>query len=44
MRPGIVYVTTRGRRVAVLVDELVTARTEDEYVPWEEVKADFGLL
>lgn len=57
-----VYVTRRGRRVAVLVDadaydalvesaedlldhaELAAARAEDEYVPWEEVKADLGLL
>ena len=56
-----VYVTRRGRRVAVLVDaasydalvegaedaldraELVAARNEDDYVPWEEVKADLGL-
>jgi prevent-host-death family protein len=56
-----VYVTRRGRRVAVLVDaasydalveaaedafdraELVAARVEDDYVPWEEVKADLGL-
>lgn len=57
-----VYVTRRGRRVAVLVDpesyetlveaaedaidqaELTAARFEDDYVPWEEVKADLGLL
>lgn len=57
-----VYVTRRGRRVAVLVDaaaydalvesaedlldraELAAARAEDDYVPWEEVKADLGLL
>ena len=56
-----VYVTRRGRRVAVLVDadsydalveaaedaldraELAAARSEDDYVPWEEVKADLGL-
>ncbi|MGI8491358.1 MAG: type II toxin-antitoxin system Phd/YefM family antitoxin [Acidimicrobiales bacterium] len=56
-----VYVTRRGRRVAVLVDassydalveaaedavdrvELAAARDEDDYVPWEEVKADLGL-
>lgn len=56
-----VYVTRRGRRVAVLVDaaaydalveaaedaldraELAAARVEDDYVPWEEVKADLGL-
>ena len=57
-----VYVTRRGRRVAVLVDassydalvevvedaldraELAAARAGDDYVPWEEVKADLGLL
>lgn len=57
-----VYVTRRGRRIAVLVDaaaydalvesaedlfdraELAAARAEDEYVPWEEVKADLGLV
>jgi prevent-host-death family protein len=56
-----VYVTRRGRRVAVIVDaeaydalvdaaeealdraELRAAREEDDYVPWEEVKADLGL-
>jgi prevent-host-death family protein len=56
-----VYVTRRGRRVAVLVDAasydalvesaedgldsaaLAAARVEDDYVPWEEVKADLGL-
>jgi len=56
-----VYVTRRGRRVAVIVDadlydqlieeaedaldrrELVAARDEDDYVPWDEVKADLGL-
>ena len=56
-----VYVTRRGRRVAVLVDaasydalvevaedamdsaELKAARAENDYVPWEEVKADLGL-
>lgn len=55
-----VYVTRRGRRVAVILDssdyermideledtidraELRAAR-EDDYVPWEEVKADLGL-
>jgi prevent-host-death family protein len=56
-----VYVTRRGRRVAVIVDataydelieaaeerldraELAAARAADDYVPWEEVKADLGL-
>ncbi|MGH9156684.1 MAG: type II toxin-antitoxin system prevent-host-death family antitoxin [Acidimicrobiales bacterium] len=56
-----VYVTRRGRRVAVIVDsdaydalvdsaedatdqaELEAARVEDDYVPWEEVKAELGL-
>jgi prevent-host-death family protein len=56
-----VYVTRRGRRVAVIVDadayervveaaadaedhrELKAARAEDDYVPWDEVKADLGL-
>lgn len=56
-----VYVTRRGRRVAVIVDsdlydqivedaedaidrrELEAARHEDDYVPWEDVKADLGL-
>ena len=56
-----VYMTRRGRRVAVLVDaasydalveaaedamdgaELEAARAENDYVPWEEVKADLGL-
>ncbi len=56
-----IYVTRRGRRVAVIVDadtydrvvedsedaadrrELQAARSEDDYVPWEEVKADLGL-
>jgi len=56
-----VYVTRRGRRVAVIVDpdlydeivedaedtidrrELEAARDEDDYVPWEQVKADLGL-
>jgi prevent-host-death family protein len=56
-----VYVTRRGRRVAVIVDadaydslvdnaeealdraELQAARAEDDYIPWEEVKAELGL-
>ena len=56
-----VYVTRRGRRVAVLVDaasydalveaaedvldraELLAVRAENDYIPWEEVKADLGL-
>jgi len=56
-----VYVTRRGRRVAVIVDadaydalveaaedvvdraELRAARAEDDYVPWDEVKAELGL-
>ncbi len=56
-----VYVTRRGKRVAVLMDsdaferlveaaedaidraELAAAREEDDYVPWDEVKADLGL-
>jgi prevent-host-death family protein len=56
-----VYVTRRGRRVAVIVDadaydalvdaaedaadraELKAARAEDDYIPWEDVKADLGL-
>lgn len=56
-----VYVTRRGRRVAVILDpdeyeriideledtvdraELRVAREEDDYVPWEEVKAELGL-
>ncbi len=57
-----VYVTRRGRRVAVLVasddyDKLVedaedtldraelhAAREEADFVPWDEVKADLGLM
>lgn len=56
-----VYLTRRGRRVAVIMDaeayervveagedaidrqELQVARAEDDYVPWDEVKADLGL-
>jgi prevent-host-death family protein len=56
-----VYVTRRGRRVAVILDpdeyerilndaedtldraELHAARAEEDYVPWEEVKAELGL-
>lgn len=56
-----IYVTRRGRRVAVIIDaetydrvveasedaadrrELHAARDDDDYVPWEEVKADLGL-
>jgi prevent-host-death family protein len=57
-----VYVTRRGRRVAVIVDaetydslveaaedaldkaELGAARAEGDYVPWEQAKADLGLV
>lgn len=56
-----VYLTRRGRPVAVVVDpevferllqeaedaldraELARARDEDDYVPWEQVKAELGL-
>ncbi len=56
-----VYVTRRGRRVAVIVDpdvferlledaddaldraELAAAREDDDFVPWDEVKAELGL-
>lgn len=56
-----VYLTRRGRTVAVVVDpevfeklvsdaeeaidraELAIARHEDDYIPWEQVEADFGL-
>ena len=56
------FVTRRGRRVAVILDteiyeglladaedamdraELRAARAEDDYVPWEEVKAELGLV
>lgn len=56
-----VYVTRRGRRVAVIMDadaydslvavaedavdrtELDAARQDDDYIPWEEVKAELGL-
>jgi prevent-host-death family protein len=57
-----VYLTRRGRAVAVVVDpvvfekllddaedaldraELALARDEDDDIPWEQVKADLGLL
>jgi prevent-host-death family protein len=57
-----VYVTRRGRRVAVILDpehyqrilddledttdraELKAAREDDDYVPWEEVKTELGLV
>ncbi len=57
-----VFVTRRGRRVAVIIDaeayeriveaaedgtdrrELQAARDEDDYVPWDEVKVDLGLV
>lgn len=57
-----VYVTRRGRRVAVIVDpdvyekllenaedaldraELAAARAAADYVPWNQVKADLGLV
>lgn len=57
-----VYMTRRGRRVAVILDaeayerlvdaadeavdraELQAARVENDYVPWDEVKADLGLV
>lgn len=56
-----VFVTRRGRRVAVILDpdvyeqlledaeealdlaELRAAREDDDYIPWDEVKADLGL-
>jgi antitoxin Phd len=56
-----VYVTRRGRRVAVILDSdqyeriveeleetldraaLRAAREDDDYVPWDEVKAELGL-
>jgi prevent-host-death family protein len=56
-----IYVTRRGRRVAVILDsdayerlldqaedaldraELRAAHAEDDYVPWDQVKADLGL-
>lgn len=56
-----VYLTRRGRAVAVVVDpalfeklvtdaedaldraELALAREDDDYIPWEQVKADLGL-
>ncbi len=57
-----IFVTRRGRRVAVILDaqvfdeileaaedatdrrELEAARADDDYVPWDEVKADLGLV
>jgi prevent-host-death family protein len=57
-----VYVTRRGRRVAVILDSdqyehiidelehtldhaaLRAAREDDDYVPWDEVKAELGLV
>ena len=57
-----VYVTRRGRRVAVILHpdvyerliedaedaidraELSAAREEADFVPWDEVKADLGLV
>jgi prevent-host-death family protein len=56
-----VYLTRRGRPMAVVVDpavferllddaedaleraELALARDQDDYVPWEQVKAELGL-
>ena len=56
-----IYLTRRGKAVAVVVDpavferllsdaedaldraELVIARDEDDYVPWDQVKAELGL-
>lgn len=56
-----VYLTRRGRAVAVVIDpvvfdrlvedaeevldraELTLARDEDDYIPWEQAKADLGL-
>lgn len=56
-----VYVTRRGRRVAVILDSeqyermieqledtldrrsLRAAREDDDFVPWDEVKAELGL-
>lgn len=56
-----VYVTRRGRRVAVIVDpdayealveaaedsadraELHAAKAENDFIPWEDVKAELGL-
>lgn len=56
-----VYLTRRGRPVAVVVDpvvferllesaedaldraELALAREDDDFIPWEQVKADLGL-
>jgi prevent-host-death family protein len=57
-----VFVTRRGRRVAVILDpeqyerivdelddtvdraELQAAREDDDYVPWDEVKTELGLV
>jgi prevent-host-death family protein len=57
-----VYLTRRGKPVAVVVDpvvferllsdaedaldraELAIARDEDDYVPWDQVKAELGLV
>ncbi|MFM8350053.1 MAG: type II toxin-antitoxin system prevent-host-death family antitoxin [Actinomycetales bacterium] len=56
-----VYLTRRGKAVAVVVDpavferllsdaedaldraDLTIAREEDDYVPWDQVKAELGL-
>lgn len=57
-----VYLTRRGKPVAVVIDpevferllddaedaidraELALAREENDFVPWEQVKADLGLV
>lgn len=59
---GPVYLTRRGKPVAVVVDpdvferllsdaedaldraELAMARDEHDYVPWDQVKAELGLV